>query len=94
MIQILQQIISTLAAMVFALQATVAGLPANNQFAQVLRTSTLTLSPSSTSVSVNNTFTANIIIDTGSQNAYGADINSLRFNPNILQVVDSDSLTA
>ena len=94
MIQILQQIISTLAAMVFALQATVAGLPANNQFAQVLRTATLTLSPSSTSVSVNNTFTANIIINTGSQSAYGADINRLRFNPAVLQVVDADSSTA
>lgn len=58
------------------------------------RSATLTLSPSGTSVSINGTFTVNILLDTTSQNTYGVDVNRLRFNPSLLQVVDADSFTS
>lgn len=93
MVSTLQQIVSTLTGIVLALQATLGGVPAT-QVAQVTPTATITLSPSSNSVSVNGTFTVNIVLNTGGQNAYGADVNRLRFNPSILQVVDSDVGTA
>jgi fibronectin type 3 domain-containing protein len=98
MIQTLQQIIATLTAMVMALSGQVGNLSKSispaSQLAQVSPTATLTLSPSSGSVSVGNTFTVSVILNTGGQNAYGTDINRLHFNPNILQVVDADSGTA
>lgn len=94
MAQTLQQMASTLMALLFSLQATLTGVPASNQLAQVVQSATLALSPSSTSVSVNNTFTVNIVLNTGGQDAYGADVNRLRFNPSVLQVVDSNSGTA
>ena len=68
-------------------------VPSGTQLAQVTPTATLTLNPSSNSVTVNNTFTVNIILNTAGQTAYGADINLLRFNPSILQVVDADAGT-
>lgn len=55
---------------------------------------TLTLSPSSNTVSVNGTFTVNIVLDTTGTGTYGVDVNRLRFNPAILQVVDSDTGTS
>ncbi len=55
---------------------------------------TLTLSPSSSSVSVGNTFTVNILLNASGQATYGVDINRLRFNPALLQVVDADSNTS
>ena len=94
MIPTLQQVVSTITAIFLAFQATFTGLPVSSQLAQVTQTATLTLSPSATSVSVSNTFTANIILNTGGQGAYGVDINRLRFNPSILQVVDADAGTA
>ncbi len=94
MIPTLQQVVSTLTAIFLTFQATFTGLPVSSQLAQIARTATLTLSPSATSVSVNNTFTANIIINTDGQGVYGVDINRLRFNPSILQVVDTDAGTA
>ncbi|MEQ1499820.1 MAG: dockerin type I domain-containing protein [Parcubacteria group bacterium] len=60
----------------------------------IVNSATLVLSPSSTSVSVNSTFTVNILLDTTGQPTYGVDINRLRFNPAILQVVDADVATA
>lgn len=95
-INALKQIVSVLTAILVSLQATLAGLPGGiqTQLAQVTPTATLSLSPSSTSVSVNNTFTVGINLNTGGQAAYGADVNRLRFNPSILQVVDSDATTA
>jgi hypothetical protein len=97
MTQVLQQMVATLMGMLFALQGTVAGVPAKTQVAQVggvTPTATLTLSPTSNSVSINSTFAVNIVLNTGGQNAYGADINKIHFNPSFLQVVDSDSVTA
>ena len=91
MIQTLQQIASALTAIVLALQATLAGMPAGTQLAQVTPSATIVLSPSTTSVSINNTFSVNIIVNTGGQAAYGMDINHLHFNPSILQVVDADA---
>ena len=54
---------------------------------------TLVLSPSSTSVSVNGTFTVNIVLNTAGAPTYGVDINRIRFNPALLQVVDADTGT-
>lgn len=93
MIQTLQQILINLTSVFLTLQATLIGMPAGTQLAQVSPTATITLSPSSTSVSVNNTFTVSIVLDTGGQNIYGVDINRLNFDPNILQVVDTDEIT-
>ncbi|MBI5530202.1 MAG: fibronectin type III domain-containing protein [Candidatus Doudnabacteria bacterium] len=58
------------------------------------KAATLSLSPTSNSVTVGSTFTVNINLDTTSQSVYGVDIYSLHFNPSILQVVDSDGATA
>src|SRR3989344_7677482 len=96
MISTLQQIVSALTALFFALQATLVGLPPKIQVAQVAqisRAATLTLSSSPT-VTVNDTFTINISLNTKGQNVYGVDINRLRFDPSLLQVVDADSGTA
>lgn len=93
MTQTLQSIVSALTTLVLALQATVTGLPTGSQLAQVTPTATLSLSPSSYSVSVNNAFAVKVVVNTGGQSAYGADINRLGFNPSILQVVDADSGT-
>ncbi len=91
--QTLQQIVSSLTAILIALQTSVSGLP-SAQVAQVTPSAALSLSPSSTSVSVNNTFTVNILLNTGGQSAYGVDVNKLRFNPAVLQVVDADAGTS
>lgn len=55
---------------------------------------TFALSPTSNSVSVGSTFTVTVLLNTTGQNTYGADLNFLRFNPSLLQVVDSDGGTA
>ncbi len=94
MIQTLQQIVSILTAILLTLQATLAGMPAGTQLAQVSPTASVSLSPSSYSASVNNTFTVNIAVNTGGQGAYGVDINHLHFNPSVLQVVDADGASA
>ena len=91
--QTLQQIVSSLTAILIALQTSVSGLP-SAQVAQVTPSAALSLSPSSTSVNVNNTFTVNILLNTGGQSAYGVDVNKLRFNPAVLQVVDADAGTS
>ena len=51
----------------------------------------LSLSPNSTSVAPNGTFTVNVILNTSGQSSAGVDLNKLRFNPAILQVVDSNT---
>ncbi|OHA91092.1 MAG: hypothetical protein A2665_01340 [Candidatus Zambryskibacteria bacterium RIFCSPHIGHO2_01_FULL_46_30] len=90
-----QQIISALTATIMALQAAISGLPPSTQLAQVVSpVATIALSPSTASANVNNTFTVNITLNTGGQSAYGVDINRLRFNPSILQIVDTDAGTA
>src|SRR3989344_4570327 len=91
--QTLQQIVSSLTAILIALQTSVSGLP-SAQVAQVPPSAVLSLSPSSTSVNVNNTFTVNILLNTGGQSAYGVDVNKLRFNPAVFQVVDADAGTS
>ena len=91
--QTLQQIVSSLTAILIALQTSVSGLP-SAQVAQVTPSAVLSLSPSSTSVNVNNTFTVNILLNTGGQSAYGVDVNKLRFNPAVFQVVDADAGTS
>jgi hypothetical protein len=63
-------------------------------FPFISNAATLTLSPSTNSVSVNGTFTVNILLDTTGAGTYGVDVNQLRFNPSLLQVVDSDAGTA
>jgi fibronectin type 3 domain-containing protein len=65
-----------------------------SQLAQVTQNATITLSPANNSVAVNNTFTVAIVLNTSSQQIYGVDVNKIRFNPAMLQVVDSDSGTA
>jgi chitodextrinase len=65
----------------------------HSQLAQA-SSATFSISPSSQSVNINSTFTANIILNTGGQAIYGVDVNSVRFNPSVLQVVDSDTNTA
>ncbi len=52
---------------------------------------TLTLSPQSQTVAPNATFTVNINLNTGGSNIDGVDIFYLRFNPAILNVVDSNA---
>lgn len=92
--QIFEQVVSTLTAVVFALQSSITGVTATNQLAQVVPVATISLSPSSGSYSVNDTFQVNVNINTSGQNSYGVDINKLRFNPNIFQVVDADVNTS
>jgi hypothetical protein len=52
---------------------------------------TLSLTPSSTSVGLNQNFTVNINLNTAGAPVDGVDIYRLRFTPSILQVVDSNS---
>src|SRR5437588_2643269 len=61
---------------------------------QYASAATLALSPSSGSSVQGTTFTVSILLDTTGQPTYGVDIFSLHFNPAVLQVVDSDSVTA
>ncbi|MDO8569795.1 MAG: fibronectin type III domain-containing protein [bacterium] len=97
MAQTTQTVIAALMALLTALSAQVGDLTQSvgptSQLAQVIQTATLTLAPSSASASVNNTFTVNIVLNTAGQSAYGVDINRIRFNPAILQVVDADAVT-
>jgi chitodextrinase len=64
------------------------------QLAQAAGSATFSLSPGTNSVAVNSTFTVNVILNTGGQAIYGIDLNKIRFNPALLQVVDSDATTA
>ncbi len=65
-----------------------------NQVAQVAPVATFSLSPVSQSVVSGATFSVSIVLNTGGQPVYGVDINRLRFNPSLLQVVDSDTAVA
>src|SRR4051812_14262832 len=64
------------------------------QLAQVSPTATFSLSPLSNTINQNQTFTVNVVLNTGGQSIYGIDLNKIRFNPAILQVVDADANTA
>jgi hypothetical protein len=66
----------------------------STQLAAVTQQATLSLSPSTNSVSVDGTFDVNILLNTGGQSTYGVDINRLNFDKNILQVVDMNSSIA
>jgi hypothetical protein len=55
---------------------------------------TFALSPTSGSASVNSTFTVTVVLNTTGQATYGADLNYIRFNPALLQVVDSDAVAS
>lgn len=61
---------------------------------QVVRTATLGLTPTSASVALGKTFTVDIILNTGGEGIYGVDINNLRFDPQVFQVVDADTQAA
>jgi hypothetical protein len=54
------------------------------------QTSTLTLVPAIASAPVGSTFTVDVVLDTKGMDVYGIDINRLRFDPGVLQVVDAD----
>jgi hypothetical protein len=69
-------------------------VPVQNQVAQVGGSPSFILSPLTSTVAANTTFTLNITLNTAGQAIYGVDINKLHFNPALLQVVDSDSATA
>ncbi len=69
-------------------------LSLNSTPARAVGTATLSLSPSSSTVALNQNFNVAITLNTGGGPTDGVDVYSLRFNPAILQVVDSDSLTA
>ena len=53
---------------------------------QAAQAATLSVSPTSGSVTVGNSLTVNVVLDTQSQAAYGVDVYSLHFNPAYLQV--------
>ncbi|MBX4187888.1 MAG: hypothetical protein KW793_02005 [Candidatus Doudnabacteria bacterium] len=57
-------------------------------------TTSLKLTPTSKIVGLNQNFTVDVTLDTGGENIDGLDITFLRFNPSILQVVDSDLVAA
>ncbi|MEQ1499819.1 MAG: peptidoglycan-binding protein [Parcubacteria group bacterium] len=52
---------------------------------------TLTLSPSSGTYASGSTFTVNVLLDTTGAQIDGVDVRYLRFNPNLLQVVDANT---
>jgi hypothetical protein len=54
-------------------------------------TATLALSPTSNSVGVSQNFTVTVNLNTGGSPVNAVDIYRLRFNPSLLQVVDSDA---
>jgi hypothetical protein len=58
-----------------------------------LYAATLSISPSSKNVSMGDTFTISITLDTSNQPIDGVDVYVLTFNPSVLQVLDSDSST-
>jgi fibronectin type 3 domain-containing protein len=62
-----------------------------NQVAQAVPTATLTLSPSVTSVNKDGEFLVNIVLNTGGQGVYGVDINKLKFNSSVIQIVDAST---
>jgi hypothetical protein len=62
--------------------------------AQKTHAATLSVSPSSSSTSVGQTFTLNILLDTQGQAIDGVDVYSLNYSPSLLQVQDSDAATA
>lgn len=64
-----------------------------SQLAQVTSATTLSLTTASPTT-VGSTFTVNITLNTGGRAVYGVDINRLRFNPAMLQVVDANTGTA
>jgi len=62
-----------------------------NPVARAATNATLALSPSNTSVPLNQNFTVDILLNTGGGPVDGVDIYSLDFNPAVLQVVDSNA---
>jgi len=60
---------------------------------QLVRNTTLALSPETSSTKVNGTFKIDILLNTSGQEVYGVDVNKLKFDPKILQVVDADAKT-
>ncbi len=55
---------------------------------------TLTLSPSSKSVNVGDTFSIDVLLDTQGQNVDGVDLQALNYNPYYLQLQDADPNTS
>jgi hypothetical protein len=60
----------------------------------ITRAATLALSPAAQTVSVGNTFTVSILLDTTGQSIYGVDIYSLRYDPTALEAQDANSTAA
>jgi hypothetical protein len=54
---------------------------------------TLTLSPASNTVSIGQTFTVDVLLDTSGQAVDGVDVHYLNYNPYFLQLQDSDATT-
>jgi len=59
-----------------------------------LSSNSIALSPSTGNFKVGQTFDTKILVDTGGKTIDGIDILYLRFDPKILEVVDSDSKTS
>lgn len=62
--------------------------------AYAAQAATLTLSPATANLSIGDTLTVNVTLDTQGQSIDGVDIKYLRYNPYYLQLVDADSATA
>jgi fibronectin type 3 domain-containing protein len=62
--------------------------------AQVATPASITLSPSTGSITVGTPFFVNIMLNTGGQNVYGVDINKLRFSTAVLEIADTDAIVA
>ncbi len=60
-------------------------------FCSTASAATLTLSPSSGTYASGSTFTINVLLNTTGASIDGVDVRYLRFNPSVLQVVDSNS---
>jgi hypothetical protein len=55
--------------------------------------STLSVTPATSNVGLNQVFNVDITVDTGGNSADGIDVKSLHFNPAVLQVQDDDGAT-
>ncbi len=78
---------------IFVMTGLVLGLSSKN-VTEAATTATLSLSPTSSSIILNQNFTVNILLDTVGNATDGVDVFSLHFNPAILQVVDSNASVA
>ncbi len=63
-------------------------------FAASASAATLSLSPSTKSVNVGDSFTVNVMLDTQGQPVDGVDLQAINYNPYNLQLQDADSATA